>query len=144
MTKTLQGRRLWFTAPLLVATLGCVQYSNKEFALHWLELKPPPTEEDVARFREQFPQQSVTTTQPGTWNKLEPGMTRAMVQTLTGDRFREKDRYIAVLEQDGSTLWNRRRIRLFFDTRNQREDDVLEAIIVHHTQMGLPRSTDYP
>lgn len=137
-------RRFLFSAPLLLATLGCAQYSDKEFALHWLKLKPPPTDEAVARFRERFPRQPVTTTQPGTWNKLEPGMTRAMVQTLTGDRFHEKDRYIAVLDQDGDTLWNRRRIRLFFDTRGRRENDVLEAILVRHTQLWRPRSTDYP
>src|SRR5262245_51225935 len=66
-------------APLV----GCV-HLEEEYFCRWHELSPRPAEAAIEQFRSRYPTTPVTTTRPGSWNKIEVGMTRGMVRTLVG------------------------------------------------------------
>src|SRR5262245_66070498 len=79
--------------------VGCVHLEEEHFC-RWHELSPPPTEPAIQQFRARFPTTPVTTTRPGSWNKIEVGMTRGMVRTLVGDRLDDRrDSHPAILQQ---------------------------------------------
>ena len=137
------SRRIAILA-LLCPLGGCVN-ADYEYATQWYRLRPPPTDEQIAQFQARFPTTAVTTTQPGTWDKLEPGMTRAMVRALVGNRLTRQTRRVARLDQDDVPIMDECRVKLFFDSVGRNEDDdVLLAIIIRRIVNRLPRPTEFP
>lgn len=135
------------TATMLISLFvsGCTVHEDREYSCRWYELHPHPSAAGIEQFRALFPGTVVTTTQPGCWDKLETGMTRAMVRALVGERLVERDRDSAILEQCSRPSCDEWHVRLYFEPRNSRDDDdELQAIIVRHVVNRPMRSTDWP
>lgn len=124
-----------------LATCGCVNI-DREYAAEFYELRPPPTDAQVELFRQRYPATQVTSTQPGAWHKIEPGMTRGMVRTLVGDRLQRARRGYWILRQDGVPLRDEWHVRLYF--AHAGEDAALKAIIVRNVVKRWMNSTDHP
>lgn len=139
-----RDRLAWFGAACCLALTGCVRF-EREYYCQWLELRPSPTQTAVDTFRARFPTTPVTTTQPGSWNKIEVGMTRGMVRALVGPRLLEKDQSVATLRQE-PLPHERLTVRLYFagDSGMPKESDELKAIIVNSAVSRPMNATDWP
>ncbi|MBI5866342.1 MAG: hypothetical protein HZB38_17870 [Planctomycetes bacterium] len=140
----------WFGTIAAFVSPGCLSvHSEREYSCRWHELRPPPSNSQIDRFRALYATVPVTTTQPGSWSNIEVGMSRGMVRTLAGDRLRDPRPWdVARLDQQ-SPQFHQCEVRLYFehspgDATPSSEDDVLQAIIIHDTTNRPVFSTDWP
>jgi hypothetical protein len=132
-------------AGLILLLAGCYTYVDHTRSLDFYDLKPPPTTQQVAAFRQLFPDTPVTTTQPGSYNKLELGMTRAMVDALAGDHFTAGPRLAPYTRADKSRDGLRIDVELYFHPGgSDSAQDILFFMKTHWTGIYFMRSTDWP
>jgi hypothetical protein len=132
------------TLSLAALLAGCNRV-DRTTTPQFYKLNPRPTPAQVAAFQRLFPDTPVTTTQPGTYDKIEIGMTRAMVRALVGERLTTDSRLTPHIVQEDCSATIDTHVQLYFEPDETDPDqDVLYFIKVRTKGYCPPDSTASP